>query len=226
MAARLLVVDDHTLVREGLAKLLSDHAGFEVVGEAADGFDALSKARELEPDAVLMDLYMPGLDGVRTTALIRAELPNVEVIVVTASEEEVDIFEAIQAGARGYVLKSASGASMIQQIEQVLQGDTGISGELTHKLVSEISRRGPRVDDCTEVLSAREGEVLTQVAKGATNKEIASALFISENTVRAHVRTMMQKLQRVNRTQLAVYGVREGYALEGRSSGRPNGVRV
>ncbi len=92
MAARLLVVDDHTLVREGLAKLLSDHAGFEVVGEAADGFDALSKARELEPDAVLMDLYMPGLDGVRTTALIRAELPNVEVIVVTASEEEVDIF--------------------------------------------------------------------------------------------------------------------------------------
>ncbi len=226
MAMRLLVVDDHALVREGLARLLSDHPGFEVVGEAANGFEALSKARELKPDAVLLDLYMPGLDGVQTTALIRAELPNVEVIVVTASGEEVDIFEAIQAGARGYVLKSASSASMIQQIEQVLQGDTGISGELTHKLVSEISRRGPRVDDCTEVLSAREGEVLTQVAKGATNKEIASALFISENTVRAHVRTMMQKLHRVNRTQLAVYGGREGSAVEGRSRGRPNGVRV
>ena len=226
MATRLLIVDDHALVREGLAKLLSDHAGFEVVGEASNGFEALSKARELKPDAVLLDLYMPGLDGVRTTALIRAELPDVEVIVVTASEEEADIFEAIQAGARGYVLKSASGASMFQQIEQVLQGDTGISGDLTKKLVSEISRRGPRVDDCTEVLSAREGEVLVQVAQGGTNKEIATALFISENTVRAHVRTMMQKLHRVNRTQLAVYGVREGYAVEGRTSGRPNGVRV
>lgn len=226
MATRLLIVDDHALVREGLAKLLSDHAGFEVVGEAANGFEGLSKARELKPDAVLLDLYMPGLDGVRTTALIRAELPDIEVIVVTASEEEADIFEAIQAGARGYVLKSASGASMFQQIEQVLQGDTGISGDLTKKLVSEISRRGPRVDDCTEVLSAREGEVLVQVAQGGTNKEIATALFISENTVRAHVRTMMQKLHRVNRTQLAVYGVREGYAVEGRTSGRPNGVRV
>ena len=226
MATRLLIVDDHALVREGLAKLLSDHAGFEVVGEASNGFEALSKARELKPDAVLLDLYMPGLDGVRTTALIRAELPDVEVIVVTASEEEADIFEAIQAGARGYVLKSASGASMFQQIEQVLQGDTGISGDLTKKLVSEISRRGPRVDDCTEVLSAREGEVLVQVAQGGTNKEIATALFISENTVRAHVRTMMQKLHRVNRTQLAVYGVREGYAVEGRSRARPNGVRV
>ena len=225
MAARLLVVDDHTLVREGLAKLLSDHAGFEVVGEAANGFEALSKARELKPDAVLLDLYMPGLDGVRTTALIRAELSDVEVIVVTASEEEADIFEAIQAGARGYVLKSASGACMIQQIEQVLQGDTGISSDLTHKLVSEISRRGPRIDDCTEILSAREREVLAQVAQGATNKEIASALFISENTVRAHVRTMMQKLHRANRTQLAVYGVREGYALEGRNKEAPIGVR-
>ena len=102
--ARLLVVDDHTLVRDGLAKLLSDHAGFEVVGEAANGFEALSKARELKPDAVLLDLYMPGLDGVRTTAFIRAELPDVEVIAVTASEEEADIFEAMQAGARGYLL--------------------------------------------------------------------------------------------------------------------------
>ena len=123
------------------------------------------------------------------------------------------------------MLKSASGAAMVQQIEQVLQGDTGISGDLTHKLVSEISRRGPRIDDCTEVLSPREGEVLSEVSQGATNKEIASALFISENTVRAHVRTMMQKLHRANRTQLAVYGVREGYALEGRNKEGPIGVR-
>lgn len=221
MTARLLVVDDHTLVRQGIVKLLAAQDDFEVVGEAANGFEAVTKARELNVDAVLMDLYMPGLDGVAATRLIKGELPNAEVIVLTASDDEDDLFEAIQAGARGYILKSTDNEAFIRQLQQVLTGSVGMAEDLTTKLVTGLARRGSgtlgsnRTEQ--EAITAREKEVLGEIAKGATNKDIAATLYISENTVRAHVRTLMQKLHMENRTQLAVYGVHEGYTVTGRA---------
>ncbi len=220
MTARVLVVDDHVLVRQGIVRLLQDETDIEVVGEASNGFEAVNKARDLEADIVLMDLYMSGLDGVATTRLIKRELPNVEVIIVTASDDEDDLFEAIQAGARGYVIKSVDISDLIQQIRQVLTGGVGMTNDLTTKLVTGLARRGSKSlnADLTkrDSLTEREKEVLGLIAQGATNKEIAASLFISENTVRAHVRTLMQKLHLDNRTQLAVYGVHEGLTVNGR----------
>ena len=222
MTARILVVDDHTLVRQGIVKLLEGQDDIEVVGEASNGFEAVTKAQDLGVDAVLMDLYMPGLDGVAATRLIKRELPDVEVIVLTASDEEEDLFEAIQAGVRGYILKNIDNEAFVRQLGQVLSGGVGMTEDLTTKLVTGLARRGsdsfgPNRNN-QDALTEREKEVLGEIAKGATNKEIASTLFISENTVRAHVRTLMQKLHLENRTQLAVYGVHEGYTVAGRST--------
>ena len=231
MTARLLVVDDHTLVRQGIVKMLEGDYEIEVVGEASSGFEAVTKAQELNVDAVLMDLYMPGLDGVATTRLIKRELPEVEVVVLTASDEEEDLFEAIQAGVRGYILKSIDSVGFIRQLKQVLSGGVGMTDDMTTKLVTGLARRGSEALGPNraehEALTNREKEVLSEIARGATNKEIASTLFISENTVRAHVRTLMQKLHLDNRTQLAVHGVHHGFTVAGgpRSSaygvGRP-----
>jgi DNA-binding NarL/FixJ family response regulator len=227
MKAKILVVDDHTLVRQGIVKLLSGHELFEVVGEASSGFEAITKAKALEVNAVLMDMYMPGLDGVAATRLLKKELPDVAVIILTATEDENDLFEAIEAGARGYILKSTDSAHLINQVKQVLTGGIGMSEEITQRLVSGISKRsnGRKSNSRPEFeeLTNREKEVLALIAKGYTNKEIASELYISENTVRAHVRTLMQKLNQDNRTQLAVYGVHEGYTLTGRGAGTPEG---
>ncbi len=224
MASRLLVVDDHALVREGIMKLLSGQQEFDVVGEASSGFEAVKKASELGADVVLMDLYMPALDGIATTRLIKRELPNVEVVILTASSDEEDLFEAIQAGARGYVLKDTNFSVLVEQLKQVIAGGVGMTDDLTAKLVTGLARRTAQGVAASvperEELTSREKDVLALIARGATNKEIASELFISENTVRAHVRTLMQKLRLENRTQLAVYGVREGYTISG-SKGTP-----
>ena len=220
MTTRVLVVDDHVLVRQGIVRLLQDEADIEVVGEASNGFEAVNKAVDLEADLVLMDLYMSGLDGVAATRLIKRQLPNVEVIIVTASDEEDDLLEAIQAGARGYVIKSVDISDLVQQIRQVIIGGVGMTAELTTKLVTGLARKGSKSlnADLTkrDSLTGREKEVLGLIAQGATNKEIAASLTISENTVRAHVRTLMQKLNLDNRTQLAVYGVHEGLTVNGR----------
>lgn len=217
MTFRILIVDDHTLVRQGIVKLLADNKNIEVVGEAANGFEAVTKARDLKPEVILMDLYMPGLDGVAATRLVKRELPEVEVVILTASDNEEDLFEALQAGARGYILKDVDTNAFARQLNQVCSGGVGMTEELTSKLVSGLARRGPGTFSQDhpryESLTKRETEVLATIAKGLTNKAIASELYITENTVRAHVRTLMQKLQMENRTQLAVYGVHEGYTV-------------
>ena len=224
MTIRLLVADDHTLVRQGIVKLLDGVEQIEVVGEACDGFEAVAMARELNVDAVLMDLYMPGLDGVSATRLIKRDLPDVQVVMLTVSEEEDDLFEAIQAGARGYIMKSVDSMCLIRQLTQVLAGGVAMNDDLTSRLVTGLARRGSgnlstrRTE--WEEFTIREKQVLTQIAKGASNKEIATALVISPNTVRAHVRTLMQKRNMENRTQLAVYGIYEGYADNASSNGR------
>ena len=216
MTIRLLVADDHTLVRQGIVKLIEGVEQIEVVGQASDGFEAVSMARELNVDAVLMDLYMPGLDGVSAARLIKRDFPEVQVVMLTVSEEEDDLFEAIQAGARGYIMKSVDRDGLVRQLTQVLAGGVAMNDDLTSRLITGRARRGSgnlntRRNEWEE-FTTREKEVLTQIAKGASNKEIATTLVISPNTVRAHVRTLMQKLNMENRTQLAVYGVYEGYA--------------
>lgn len=216
MTIRMLVVEDHTLVRQAIVNLLVDDETIQVVGEASNGFDAVTKARELQPDVILMDLYMPGIDGIAATRLVKRELPNSQVILLTISTEEDDILKAVQAGARGYILKNADAATLIQQIKQVISGGVALSEDMISKLLTGLVKNThtPTEPDLQQPLTQREKEVLELISHGMTNKEISAALFISQNTVRAHVRSLMQKLNLDNRTQLAVYGIREGFGLE------------
>jgi len=211
MGIRMLVVDDHTLVRQAIVNFLSEDQLIEVVGEASNGFEAVSQARELQPDVILMDLAMPGMDGIAATRIIKGELPKTQIILLTDSSAEEDILKAVRAGARGYILKQADAASLTQQIKQVFSGKVALSEDLLSKLLRGLAQDSPSV---AQPLTQREKEVLELIAHGMTNKDIASALIISGNTVRSHVRSVMQKLELENRTQLAVYGIREGFGLD------------
>ena len=218
MSIKLLVADDHTLVRQGLVKLLGKDSGLEVVGEADVGFEAISAAQRLQPDAVLMDIDMPNLDGISATRSIVERHPDVQVIIVTDELDESYVLGAVKAGARGFILKSATAASLCEQIKEVVAGGVAFSAEMTSKLIagltqpessSGILKFTPDAD-----LTAREKDVLDLIAQGLPNKTIAVKLFVSENTVRSHVRNLMQKLEMDNRTQLAVYALPQGYGLQ------------
>jgi len=212
VAGKLLIVDDHTLVREGIARLLADASDFEVVGEAGDGCEAVAKSRTLKPDLVLMDRFLPKMNGLEATRVIKHEMPNVQIVLLTASDEDDDVYEAIAAGARGYVVKTTDHAELIRQIIRVASGETAIPPSIVSKLASSISRRDASTasggTSSHDQLSIREREVLAWVGQGARNKEIASTLSVSTNTVRAHLRNIMHKLGVENRAQLAAYAVR------------------
>jgi DNA-binding NarL/FixJ family response regulator len=218
---KLLIVDDHSLVRQGIAKLLASEKWVEIVGEAGNGFEALAKARELQPDTILMDLYMPGMDGISAIRLIKQELKDVRIVLLSMSTEEKDIVEAIESGACGYISKSQDAASMVRQLKRAVAGGVALSDEITAKLVTGLSHgHTPQRNGTGQLatLSRREKEVLALIAQGASNKKIAATLYISEHTVRAHIRSLMQKLSADNRTQLAVIGVQQGFGIEGRAS--------
>lgn len=210
--ARVLLADDHLLVREGIAKILSTHPEFEIVGEADDGAEAVDKARQLRPDVVLMDLRMPRMQGIAAIRLMKEEMPEICVIALTVSDDEEDITGAMRAGARGYILKSADASQVTHQILQAMSGTVALSADLTTRLVSGLGRRapGPFAPPSSTELTDREKEVLGLVAKGLSNKTIAITLTISEHTVRAHLRALMQKLNMENRTQVAVSAIRQG----------------
>jgi DNA-binding NarL/FixJ family response regulator len=213
----VLVVDDHTLVRQGIVRLLSVDNSINIVGEASNGFDALEKARQLKPDVVLTDIYMPGLNGLSFTRLLKSEMPEVQVVIVTASLTEEDIVEGVRSGARGYIHKNTDAADMIKQVKQAATGGVALTEDITTKLVTALAQKvEPRTTGAATLyapLSEREKDTLEFIAKGKSNKEIASALVVSVNTIRAHVRSLMQKLNMENRTQLAIYGLREGFGL-------------
>jgi len=209
---RILVADDHTLVRQGVCSILKS-IGFEVVAEASNGFEAVEKAREFAPDVAIMDLYMPGMDGIAATSVLRREFPNIRVIMLSASENEDDVVQAVSAGARGYVTKSAEMHDMAVQLRRVLAGGTALSDKMTEKLVAAVARGSRSLESPSDVygsISQRERDVLRLITEGASNKAIAQKLCVSENTVRAHVRSLMQKLNVNNRTQIAVFGLRRG----------------
>lgn len=208
---RVLLADDHALFRAGIASLLSAW-GMEVVGEAGDGIEALELARKTKPDLVLMDIGMPVCNGLEATKLIKTELPETTIVMVTVSDEDADLFEAIKAGATGYLLKNMSEEEFSRTLDAIAEGEPALSPGLAARILDELARRSGerREDERGPELSDREREVLTLVAEGATNREIAERLVISENTVSFHVKNILAKLHLKNRAQAAAYAIRSG----------------
>lgn len=211
MTMRVLVADDHSLFRDGIISLLKA-AGMEVVGEAGDGAQAVAEARRLRPDVVLMDIQMPGIGGIEATRRLKAELPDVQVVMLTVSQEDADLFEALKAGAQGYLLKSLTSDEFLELLEGLTRGEAPLPRNLAAKLIAGIARppdHGARVADA---LTDREIEVLRLVAFGLPNKVIGQRLGVSENTVKYHMKNVLQKLGLHNRAEAAAYAVRSGLA--------------
>lgn len=210
-ATRVLIADDHALFRDGMASLLQAW-GMQVVGQASDGFEALEKIRELRPDILLMDIGMPKLGGIEATRLVKAEMPDLKVVIVTVSDDDDDLFEAIKNGAMGYILKDTPGDEVGALLAGIAQGRAPLSPGLATKILSEfaISHLRDRVSADPDRLTARETEILVAVSGGATNKEIAASLSISTNTVNFHMKNILSKLRLRNRAQAVAYAVRSG----------------
>ena len=210
---RVLVVDDHALFRRGLEMVLAQEPDIEVVGEAGDGAEAVERAEELLPDVVLMDIRMPRRSGIEACTAIKDVVPSAQIIMLTISDEEADLYEAIKAGATGYLLKEISIDEVATAIRAVAGGQSLISPSMASKLISEFAQLVKRDDDRQQVpaprLTERELEVLRLVARGMNNRDIARQLFISENTVKNHIRNILEKLQLHSRMEAVVYAVRE-----------------
>ena len=210
---KVLVVDDHALFRRGIIEVLTNQKNLEVVGEATDGLEAIEKAEEIAPDVILMDINMPHCSGLEATQALQTKMPQVNILVLTVSESESDLFAAMKFGAKGYILKNTEPEELIHAISHIAQGGVIVSPIMATKLLTEF--REPKAErEATQKaetgLSPREGEVLQLVAQGATNKQIADSLFISENTVKTHLRSIMEKLHLANRSQAAAYAVKRG----------------
>jgi DNA-binding NarL/FixJ family response regulator len=212
---KVLVADDHALFRRGITAVLANQAHLEVVGEAIDGMEAIEKAEETTPDVILMDLNMPRCNGLEATQALQAKMPEVNILVLTVSDNEADLYAAMKFGAKGYILKNTEPEELVHAIFHIAQGGVIVSPLMATKLLAEFKDPGGEASaenqkETEAVLSPREGEVLQLVAQGATNKEIADSLFISENTVKTHLRNIMEKLHLANRSQAAAYAVKRG----------------
>ncbi len=207
---RILIADDHTLFRDSLRSLLEAHE-FEVVGEAGTGREAVNLSRQLSPDVVLMDLSMPELDGLEATRVLAAELPEVKVVILTASEDDANLFEAIKAGAKGYLLKDLKSDTFFQLLKGVTRGEPALTPTLARKLLDEFARpsRSARNQQDPDALTEREQEVLELMVQGITsNRRLAKHMGVSENTIKFHVRNILDKLHLNNRAQLVGYALR------------------
>ena len=209
---RVLLADDHALFRAGIASLLKAW-GMETVGQASDGLEALEQARALRPDLILMDIGMSPCNGLEATRLIKAELPETKIVIVTVSDDDDDLFEAIKSGAEGYLLKDMSEEELGRTLTAIATGEPALSPGLAAKILDEFARvardGGPKEVEC-DGLTSREREVLELVVTGATNREIAAALYISENTVNFHMKHILAKLHLKNRAQAVAYAIRSG----------------
>lgn len=208
---RVLITDDHAVVREGLRTLINLEPGMEVIGEAEDGVGAVRMAHELQPDVILLDMVMPHKDGLTAIGEIKELQPEARILVLTSFADDDKLFPAIKAGALGYLLKNSSPQRLLKAIRDVYQGEPSMSPDVAKKLMLEI-QRPPELPPTEEPLTERELEVLRLVAQGLSNQEIAAELVIGEGTVRTHVSNILTKLHLANRTQAALYALREGLA--------------
>ncbi len=211
---KVLIADDHRVVREGLVAILKTKENIEVVGEAQDGQEAVEKARTLEPDVILMDVSMPRMGGVEATRLIKREFPHIGIVALTMYEEQQYIFDLVRGGATGYLLKDTESAQIVEAIRAISRGESLIHPSVASKILAEFSllaqKKGKKPSWVEHDLTEREITVLRLVADGKTNKEIANSLGLSEKTVKNHVRNIFHKLQVYDRTQAAILGIRKG----------------
>jgi DNA-binding NarL/FixJ family response regulator len=208
---RVLVVDDHLVVRKGIRALLATEPGIEVMGEARDGAEAVMEALRLQPDVILMDLVMPQMDGIAAIERIIASQPAARILVLTSFDADDKVFPAIRAGALGYTLKDFGPAELVRAIQRVYRGDSSLHPTIARKVLHELAHPSTQ-PPTSEPLTEREAKVLRLVAHGESNLQIAAALGISEATVRTHVSNILSKLHLASRTQAALHALREGLA--------------
>ena len=211
---KVLIADDHRVVREGLSAILKTKENIDVVGEAQDGQEAVEKARSLVPDVILMDVSMPRMGGVEATRVIKRELPHIGIVALTMYEEQQYIFDLVRAGATGYLLKDTDSSQIVKAIQSIYHGESLIHPSVASKILAEFSllaqKKGKKPSWVEHDLTEREITVLRLVADGKTNKEIANSLDLSEKTVKNHVRNIFHKLQVYDRTQAAILAIRKG----------------
>jgi NarL family two-component system response regulator LiaR len=208
---RVLIADDHAILRKGIRALLGTEPDIEVIGETADGLETVAQAEAMSPDVILMDLVMPKMDGIEATRQIAAEQPGVRILVLTSFAADDKVFPAIKAGALGYILKDSGPAELVQAIHQVYHGQPSLEPSIALKVLYELSHP-PQQPPTAEPLSERELQVLRLLAQGKSNREIAEKLLIAELTVRTHVSNILGKLHLASRTQAALYALKEGLA--------------
>jgi len=211
---RVLIVDDHEIVRKGIRALLATKRDIQVVGEARDGAEAVTQAQALQPDVILMDLMMPRMNGIEAIRQITAGQPGTRVLVLTSFAADEQVFPAIKAGALGYLLKDSGPQELVQAIRQVFRGEPSLDPAVARKVLSELSAP-PQKPLTPDPLTVREMEILRLVAQGKSNKEIAGNLVIAEETVHTHVSNILNKLHLASRTQAALYALKEGFASVG-----------
>ncbi len=213
---RVMLVDDHALFRKGVASLLATCPDIEVVGEADNGAQAIAKVADLMPDLILMDIQMPEMDGLEATRRIKAEHPYAKIVMLTVAEEDRSLFDAIKAGAQGYLLKKMEPNEFLGMVRGISRGEAPISRSMASKILGEFGRRvqAPPPEDPAATLTPREREVLQLLTRGQTNKEIANALCVSENTVKNHLKNILAKLHLQNRVQAVAFALREGIVPE------------
>ena len=214
---RILLVDDHVLFRKGEEAVLASRPDMEVVGEAGDGLEAIALARETMPDIILMDIAMPRCNGLEATRQIKREMPYVKVVMVTVSDDDRDLFEAIKCGAQGYLIKDLKARQLFDVLEGTARGEASFSGAIAAKILQEFRRPAESTvqeSAIAELLTAREIQILELVVQGRSNKEISETLVIAESTVKNHLRNILDKLHLRNRIQAAVYAVRQGLVEE------------
>jgi len=212
---RVLLVDDHSLFRDGLARILDSQMNFEVIGEATNGIEAIAEAHKLKPDLILMDVSMPVCDGLEATQRIKHDFPQITIVMLTVSDENEKLFEAIRNGAQGYLLKSIRREEMLSLLQGAVHGEAAISPSMAGRMLEEFRRLDRQaafetVEEKNSILTEREKEVLVLVASGASNKETADKLNVSINTVKSHMRKILDKLHLSSRRQAASFAQREG----------------
>jgi DNA-binding NarL/FixJ family response regulator len=213
---KILLVDDHPLFLEGIQNLLTAR-GLQVVGTAGDGLEALAKARALRPNLILMDVQMPRCDGLAATRMIKAEMPDVKIVMLSVSENDADLFEALKSGACGYLLKNLDARVFFDLLARVMQGEAALAPGMTVKVLAEFARQAggpattPQESQPAPTLSSRQMEIVTLAAQGLTYKEVGEALYLSERTIKYHIGEILKRLHLKNRAQLVAYAVKMGW---------------